>query len=63
LNNILISVTEVHVYLLVFSAPVKYRVVKITRYSSEVVMQTMKHIVTYLGVGPSLEVIALHPGG
>jgi hypothetical protein len=39
----------------------KNRVVKIVRSSSEVVLRTIKHTVIYLGSGPSLEVIALHP--
>jgi hypothetical protein len=46
--------------LLVFSAPARYRVAKIMRSSSKVVLQTTKHIVIYTGLGPSLEVIALH---
>jgi hypothetical protein len=32
-----------------FSAPTKYRVVKITRSSSEMVLRTMKHTVVYSG--------------
>jgi hypothetical protein len=36
-------------------------VVKITRSSSEVVLQTTKHNMIYPGSGPSLEVIALCP--
>jgi hypothetical protein len=47
--------------LLVFLAPARYRVVKITRSSSEMVLRTMKHIVIYPGLGTSLEVIALCP--
>jgi hypothetical protein len=43
----------------VFFAPARYRVVKITRSSSEVVLRTMKHIVIYLGSDPSTVVIAL----
>jgi hypothetical protein len=35
--------------------------VKILRSSSEVVLQTMKHTMIYLGSGLSLEVIALRP--
>jgi hypothetical protein len=37
----------------------KNRVVKITCSSSEVVLQTTKHIMIYPSSGPSLEVIAL----
>jgi hypothetical protein len=33
----------------VFSAPTNYRVVKIARSSSEVVLRTMKHTMTYPG--------------
>jgi hypothetical protein len=47
------------VCLSVFAALTKYRVVKIACFSSEVVLQTMKHTIIYLGSGPSLEVIAL----
>jgi hypothetical protein len=43
----------------VFFAPARYRVVKITRSSSDVVLRTMKHIVIYLGSDPSMVVIAL----
>jgi hypothetical protein len=39
----------------------KNRVVKIVHSSSEVVLQTIKHMVIYPGSGPSLEVIALRP--
>jgi hypothetical protein len=45
----------------VFSAQAKYRVDKIVRSSSEVVLRTTKHTMIYHGLGPSLEVIALHP--
>jgi hypothetical protein len=45
--------------LMVFSALTKYRVVKITRSSFEVVLRTMKHTMIYPSSGPSLEVIAL----
>jgi hypothetical protein len=38
----------------------KKRVVKITRSSSEMVLQTTKHTMIYTGSGPSLEVTALH---
>jgi hypothetical protein len=43
----------------VFSAPARYWVVKIVCSSSEVVLQTTKHIVIYPGSDPSLEVITL----
>jgi hypothetical protein len=39
----------------------KDRVVKITRSSNEVVLQTIKHMVIYHGSSLSLEVIALCP--
>jgi hypothetical protein len=45
--------------LLVFSAPRKYRAVKIARCSFEVVLRTTKYIVIYHSSAPSLEVIAL----
>jgi hypothetical protein len=45
----------------VFSTPAKYRVVKITCSSSEVVLRTMKHVVIYPSSDPSLEVIVLRP--
>jgi hypothetical protein len=41
-------------------APARYRVVKITRSSSEVVLWTIKHTMIYPDLGPTLEVIALH---
>jgi hypothetical protein len=44
----------------VFSTPAKYRVVKITRSSFEVVLRTMKYTVIYPGLGPSSKVIILH---
>jgi hypothetical protein len=44
-----------------FSAPTKYRVVKITHSSSEVVLRTTKHTVIYPDLGLSLEVIAVRP--
>jgi hypothetical protein len=47
-------------YVSVFFAPARYRVAKITRSSSEVVLRIMKHTVIYPSLGPS-EVIALHP--
>jgi hypothetical protein len=39
----------------------KNRVVKIVCFSSEMVLRTTKHIMLYLGSGPSLEVIAICP--
>jgi hypothetical protein len=45
-------------YVGVFSTD-KNRVVKITRFSSEMVLQTTKHTVIYPSLGFSLEVIAL----
>jgi hypothetical protein len=39
----------------VFSAPARYRAVKIVRSSFEMVLRTIKHIVIYPGSGPSLE--------
>jgi hypothetical protein len=45
----------------VFFALVRYRVVNIAHFSSEVVLQTMNHTVIYPGSVPSLEVIALCP--
>jgi hypothetical protein len=45
----------------VFFAPARYKVVKITCSYSKVVLQTTKHTMIYPGLGPSLEVIALHP--
>jgi hypothetical protein len=39
----------------------KNRVVKITRSSFEMVLQTTKHTMIYPDSGPSLEVIALRP--
>jgi hypothetical protein len=47
--------------LLVFSAPANYGVVKIARFSSEVVLQTMKHTMIYPCFGPFSEIIALCP--
>jgi hypothetical protein len=44
-----------------FFAPARYRVVKITRSCSKVVLSTIKHTMVYPSSGPSLEVIALHP--
>jgi hypothetical protein len=44
-----------------FFTPVRYKVVKIVRSYSEVVLQTIKHTMVYPGSGPSLEVIALRP--
>jgi hypothetical protein len=40
----------------VFFAPARYRVVKITDSSSEVVLRTTKHTVIYPDLGPSSEV-------
>jgi hypothetical protein len=45
----------------VFSAPARYRVVKIARSCSKVVLLTTKHTMVYPGSGPFLEVIALCP--
>jgi hypothetical protein len=45
----------------VFLTPAGYRVVKITHSCSEVVSQTIKHTMVYLGSKPSLEVVALCP--
>jgi hypothetical protein len=47
-------------HLSVFIAPARYRVVKITRSDSELVLRTTKHMVIYPGLDPSLEVITLH---
>jgi hypothetical protein len=44
-----------------FFAPIKYRVVKITHSSSEVILRTTKHTVIYPDSGLSLEVIAVRP--
>jgi hypothetical protein len=44
-----------------FFALTNYGVVKITRSSSKVVLQTVKHTMIYPGSGPSSEVIALRP--
>jgi hypothetical protein len=46
-----------------FFAPTRYRVVKISRSCSKVVLQTTKHTIFYPGSSPSLEVIALRPVG
>jgi hypothetical protein len=43
----------------VFFAPTRYRVVKIARSCSEVVLRTTKNTMVYSSSGPSLEVIAL----
>jgi hypothetical protein len=45
----------------VFFVPARYSVVKIARSSSEMVLRTIKHMVIYPGLGPSLEVIVLRP--
>jgi hypothetical protein len=39
----------------------KNRVVKILRFSSEMVLRTTKHIMIYPGSGPSSDVIVLRP--
>jgi hypothetical protein len=44
-----------------FLARARHGVVKIARYSPEVVLRTTKHTVIYPGSGPFLEVIALRP--
>jgi hypothetical protein len=44
----------------VFFAPARYMVVKIARFSSEVVLQTIKHMMIYPSLDPSLKIIALH---
>jgi hypothetical protein len=46
---------------LVFLALTRYRVVKIVRSYSKVVLRTTKRTMVYPGSGPSLEVIALRP--
>jgi hypothetical protein len=45
----------------VFSASVNHGVVKIAHSSSKVVLRNMKHTMIYLGSGPSLDVLVLHP--
>jgi hypothetical protein len=45
----------------VFFAPVRYTVVKITRFSFEVVLRTMKQTMIYPDSGPSSEVTAIRP--
>jgi hypothetical protein len=47
--------------LLVFFAPARYMVVKITYSYSEVVLRTTKYNIVYSGSGPFLEVIVLRP--
>jgi hypothetical protein len=47
--------------LLVFSTLVNYGMVKITCSSSEMVLRTMEHTMTYPSSDPSLKVMALHP--
>jgi hypothetical protein len=55
------STSTVHLYnVLVFLAPTRYRVAKITCSSSKVVLRTIKHTLIYPGSVPSSEVIALH---
>jgi hypothetical protein len=44
-----------------FSAPKKYRVVKIVHSSFEMVLQTTERTMIYPGSGPSLEVIVICP--
>jgi hypothetical protein len=43
----------------VFFAPATYKVVKIMRSSSDVVLRNTKHTMIYSSLGPSLDVIAL----
>jgi hypothetical protein len=43
---------------MIFS-PARYRVVKITRFSFEVVLRIMKHTVIYPDSDPSLKIIVL----
>jgi hypothetical protein len=50
---------SIGILLLVFFAPTRYRVVKITHFSSEVVLRTTGHMVIYPGSDSSLEVIIL----
>jgi hypothetical protein len=45
----------------VFSTPANYGVVMITRSSSEVVLQTLKHTMIYPCLGPSSKVLARRP--
>jgi hypothetical protein len=45
----------------VFSAPAKYRVVKIACSSFKVVLWIMKRAMNYPSLDPSLEVITLYP--
>jgi hypothetical protein len=47
-------------FLSVFFTLARYRVVKIMHSCSKVVLLTTKHTMVYPGLGPSLEVIALH---
>jgi hypothetical protein len=46
-------------HLSVFSTSANYGVAKITRFSSEAILRTMKHTMIYPGLDPSLEV-SLH---
>jgi hypothetical protein len=45
----------------VFSTPTRYRVIKITCYCSEIILQSIKYTKIYSGSGYSLKVIAPHP--
>jgi hypothetical protein len=45
----------------VFFAPARYKVVKIARSNFDVVLRTIKHMMIYPSLGPSLEVIVLCP--
>jgi hypothetical protein len=56
---IIMSSNKTERELSVFLVPTRYRVVKIMRSSSEVVLQTTKHTVIYPGSGPSSKIIAL----
>jgi hypothetical protein len=47
--------------LLVFFAPVRYRMVKVAHSCSDVVLRTTKHTTVYPSSGPSSEVIPLRP--
>jgi hypothetical protein len=49
------------VYMSVFFASARYRVVRIVCSYSKVVLRTTKHTIVYSGSGPSLKVIVLHP--
>jgi hypothetical protein len=45
----------------VFFSTDKNRVVKIAHSSSKMVLRTIEHTMIYPGLGPSFEVVALHP--